>query len=781
MKITSKRIFFSLIILLMATAVYFIIDGKDSVYRKDDWRSDFLNPPAKFRPQPFWHINGELTTQGIRERLRDAYWKDGFGGVAVLPLSPEKSWTTGEMTPGTLPEYMTPAYFERYGDILQYSTEQKAEVILYDDINFPSGTAWKRIREEYPQLTKKLLGKQERDLKGPARITQTMPQGEGFLGVVAMNTATLERLDLSDCLADSLLTWEVPAGDWKLMAFYLEDAGSPKIDYMDSTAVATFISLSYDRYAEHFGHYFGNTIQKTFFDDVGIYSDQRYWNPRIGELFRQRYGQPAVLFYPALWYDIGPETGAARTALFGLRAELMGEGFPKQVAAWCQRHGLSSMGHPPGNYEPTAVDMYGDPFWFYRYTQIPLMDAIHGYPFGRSGFKLISSAAEAFGRPVTAAECYGNYAPDMDSQMLYRVAMELMARGINFLVPHGMWYDESQVKIPPLISHGNPLLGAALHAYSDYVGRAVSLLQGGRRVADIALLYPIESLEAWYAFDTGRPDTGKDVPPGTDYNLLSDWLTGQLRLDFTFVHPGLLQSDLYSVRHGKLHLDAQQTGQQYQVLIMPSQQVLSAGALAKIKAFYEDGGKIVATGELPTRSAEFGRDAEVTGLIRDIFGIDPTAPKPARETHSSNARGGEAIFLPTATPEALASALGRVLPAPDVRMPALTNMKAPHDPQGQPLGVDRKYLPAPEELGMFSYIHKQKDGRDIYLFANSTNRPVDTWIELKGKHRLDRWNPHTGEITPWAEAEQLNYKSGDRYTRIHLQLDPVQSVFAISR
>ncbi|MFQ8805624.1 MAG: hypothetical protein ACLR8Y_11585 [Alistipes indistinctus] len=30
------------------------------------------------------------------------------------------------------------------------------------------------------------------------------------------------------------------------------------------------------------------------------------------------------------------------------------------VAQWCNAHGLASMGHPPGNYEPTAVDMYGD-------------------------------------------------------------------------------------------------------------------------------------------------------------------------------------------------------------------------------------------------------------------------------------------------------------------------------------------------------------------------------------------------------------------------------------
>lgn len=56
--------------------------------------------------------------------------------MAILPLSPEKSWTNGEMTPGTTPEYMTEGYFERYEDILECSAEQGTEVILYDDHQF---------------------------------------------------------------------------------------------------------------------------------------------------------------------------------------------------------------------------------------------------------------------------------------------------------------------------------------------------------------------------------------------------------------------------------------------------------------------------------------------------------------------------------------------------------------------------------------------------------------------------------------------------------------------
>ena len=756
-----KRLFpFFALILLLGTAAK--PTDKDA--------AAFRRPANEYRPMPFWHLNGTLTRDTIVKQINRAKREAGFGGIAVLPVS------------GTRPEYLTDAYFERYDDMIETMHRNGMELIIYDDIDFPSGTAGGRLQAQYPRDTRKLLEKDEYVITGPATFTQILPDSTEklLMATTAMNINTYEMIDLRDHIRDGKVTWEVPPGAWRVMFFCCRYNVRPQVDYMDTTAVRTFISLTYDRYAERFSDFFGNTITKTFFDDVGCYPN-RCWNIGMSELFEKRYGKKAVLYYPALWYDIGPETQAARVAFFGLRAELMGEGFPRMVAQWCNAHGLASMGHPPGNYEPTAVDMYGDPFKFYRHTQVPLMDAIHGYPFGRSGFKLISSAAEAFDRPVTAAECYGNYPADMDSLMLYRLAMELMARGVNFFVPHGMWYDTEQVKIPPLISHDSKLLGPALHRYSDYVGRSVALLDGGRRVTDIALLYPIHSLEAWHGFMPGRPDTGKDVPPENNYNTLSDWLTGELRQDFTFVHPELLQGNLYSVHDGRLVLNTRQTRQEYRLLILPAGKVISAETLKRIKEFYDKGGRILATGQLPVQSAEFGRDTEITALIGQIFGIDPTRPMPAKETSAANKQGGRAIFVPAVTRETLRTAIARLVPSPDVRIPLLADMKAPADSLGGPLGVLRDHPLTPEMLGMFSYIHKQKEGRDIYLFANSTNRPVDTWVEVRGKHRLDRWDPYTGEIVPWPETETVTNAAGEKYTRLHLTLDPVRSVFAVSR
>jgi hypothetical protein len=107
-----------------------------------------------------------------------------------------------------------------------------------------------------------------------------------------------------------------------------------------------------------------------------------------------------------------------------------------------------------------------------------------------------------------------------------------------------------------------------------------------------------------------------------------------------------LQGNLYSVHDGRLVLNTRQTRQEYRLLILPAGKVISAETLKRIKEFYDKGGRILATGQLPVQSAEFGRDTEITALIGQIFGIDPTLPMPAKETSAANKQGGRTIFLP---------------------------------------------------------------------------------------------------------------------------------------
>ena len=81
--------------------------------------------------------------------------------------------------------------------------------------------------------------------------------------------------------------------------------------------------------------------------------------------------------------------------------------------------------------------------------------------------------------------------------------------------------------------------------------------------------------------------------------------------------------------------------------------------------------------------------------------------------------------------------------------------------------------------GAVTYIHKAKDGKDIYFIANSTNEPVETNVILRGKKNLALWDPHTGEredlITDVSET------AGQSITTVPLYLEALKSVFYIEQ
>lgn len=582
----------------------------------------FQHPPSALRPMPLWHLHGTLTRENSEAQLRDSRDKSGFGGVAVLPM--------GKMQP----TYLSDDYFARYGEILNTSRELGMEVILYDDTGFPSGSAGGQLNKLYPDQTLKRLDLTEEDVHGPADYEKALPEGT-LMGVVALNTQTCERIDITGAVKDGKLTWRAPAGTWQVMIFTCVKSGVQLVDYLSAEAVDKFIPLTYGEYAKRFGPHLGKTIQRNFFDDVGFYARDRPWTPEFNEKFKKKLGYSPVPLYPALWRDIGPETAAARIALFSFRAELLSEGYPARVQAWCRAHGLQNSGHPPGNYDPCPVDMHCDTFKFYRHVDIPLMDAIFYHGHGRPGFKLISSAATMYNRPLVAAEEYGAYAEkSFDPAMLYRTGMELFARGVNRVIPHGMWLDPAQVRIPPLISHFSDKLLPELPDYSQWAARCCLLLQDGRPVVDLALFYPIASMEAYYTFSL--PDKmrwGKYLPPECDYQRVSDALSCHVRRDFTFLHPDMLESQCE--RQGSvMHLTNSTQSQDYQVLILPGGKVIPWKSLKKIKDFYEHGGKVVATTCLPDQAAEPGHDADVRNAISEMFGPVPTpSPTPLQPLH----------------------------------------------------------------------------------------------------------------------------------------------------
>ena len=721
--------------------------------------SRFVNPPKGSGTTTLWWLNGKLTKEQIREQLLNLRDKDGFGGVAPLPLFRRK--------PATEPAYLSDEYFEMYGCILDTAKELGMTVVFYDDNDFPSGRAGNLMAEKYPDDLLKYLARGTATVAGPAEADVAVPPGK-VMSVVAKNLATGERRVVTSevqqvqAAKSSSVRWPAPVGRWEVQVFVC--ATGPRkflVDYLDPEAVKKFMGLTYDRFYERFPAHFGTTIRMSFFDDLAAYQapDCLIWTPAFNEKFRQRFGRSPEALYPALWEDIGPETGSARASLYGMRNELFAAGYARTVEEWGAKRGMKCSGHPAGAYQPNPLQCPGDAMLFYKYQGAPLTDYIHYYGHGVDGFKIPASAAYNFDRDTMVCEIYGNFHQKLpnDSNMLYRAGMEVYARGINYLLPHGTWWDAAKMGIPPEISWRNPAIGPGLAEYNRWTARCETLLRAGRHVADIAVLYPIDDLEARYSVGLLSSKHGEAPVPGSDYYEISRLLTGEVKRDFTFLHPETVD-ERCTVDGAEFVLNNTKNWERYRVVILPACRTIRVGNLVKLRDFLHNGGRVIATTCLPERSAEFGRDAEVQKISQEMFGLD-----------------GKGIFVPTPDETTLRKALDGLAITWDVRMDNTTDIPR-IGMKGADYVAGKEYCFGNRD---FAYNHRSVPGAEVYFFSNSSALEVKADVTLRGKMKIELWDPHTGSIRPLNGTPVI--ENGEPVTRFKLSLPAIRSAFVIAR
>ncbi len=703
-----------------------------------DLARDFGRPPASMKSRPLWFWNGPLAKERTTEIMEKSVGS-GYHGFGILP--------TKEMG---VP-FMGPEFLSHYKHAVDTAARLGQKMCLYDEFWFPSGSAGGLMSQRFPEALSKRLDLVETNLTGPGVVVLEAPAIGELMAAVGMNTTTFQRLDLVRHIKDRRLTWRVPAGSWKVMLFVcVPDGAGGLVDYLDPEAVKKFVGLTYEQYYRTFPEHFGKTIDSAFYDEPTFHWVQggRAWTPRFNQLYQKRYGRSPALLYPALWYDIGPDTAPARHLLFGFRAELFSRGFVKTLADWCHAHGIELTGHVDQEEIVNPVGLCGDLIKVFEYQQIPGLDQVFAYGRGSKMYKVVSSAALNYGRRRVMTECYGGI--DLPLPNLYREAMDQFAKGVNMMVPHAVWYQTNKIIFQPELSFRTAPYAAELPAYNEYIARLQRILQQGRPMVDIAVLYPIEGLQAAYHFGVGTPYEGGLIPKWADYMDVGERLSLELRQDFTYLHPETFQNRC--VLQGRImHLQQPELAQDYQLLVLPGCEAISVKTLAKLKRFYDVGGKIIATTRLPDRSVEAGKDAAVQTLVRQIFGPGISLGSGSAPTLAKNSRGGAAWFLRTADADSLAAAVAEAVPVPDLGW-------------SKRLSVQGGYLSA---------LHKQVGDREFYFFANSSDTPVSVGIRLRGNLRLERWNPHTGSITA------LESSSAGGVTAVPLELGPVSSVFFV--
>ena len=379
----------------------------------------------------------------------------------------------------------------------------------------------------------------------------------------------------------------------------------------------------------------------------------------------------------------------------------------------------------------------------FKHQHVPGIDSITEYQCVKSVAKIVSSASDNWDKPLTMCETFGAMPEDESLRpIFFKEIMDLYAKGINYLVPHAVWYGPNAY-ISPNLSYGGPYTDILpeVTAYLKYLN---TLLQNSRHMADIAVVYPIEDMHAAFCF--ARPDD-PCVPEYCNYTTIGEILSCEIRADFTYLHPEILaERCVVDASTKTLRLDNERNYENYKALIFPAMDMIPLSLMQKAEAFWACGGTVIFAERLPSIGTDESQSDEVKRIVSSMLNAASVQEQ----------RKGHAYFLNKLDKDSLRSVLKKEIPVWDVEI----------DPVQELSG------------GTLSYIHKVKDGRDIYFYANSSSEPISTPVRLRGNVLLTQLDPRTRCSNLVAADFEASAK--EKVTRFILELPPESSMLYLS-
>lgn len=434
--------------------------------------SEFTDPPREFSLMPFWFWNDRLDETEIVRQMED-FAAHGVFGFIIHPrvgLPRDTGWMSERML-----------HFVRVA--VDAAAERDLKVILYDEGMYPSGSSSGQVVTENPAYACRCLAKVELAGGEPPNL----PGGHNLVAVVERVGG--DRFAVVDRPADAYIRGLHYVGEGP------EEDQPPAADLLNPDAMAAFVRLVHDRYAENLGDHFGSTILGIFTDEPGLLGKCRerdVWPGTTGilEHVSRHLGYDFGPYLAALWYDDEPDAETRRADYRRAVAARLEDTYYRQLSGWCERHGIALCGHPSR----------GDDIGLLRHFHIPGQDTVWRWvlpddPTALEGAestqaKCSSSAMVHLGRRRNSNECFGAYGHEFSWEEMKWLADWCFVRGVNLLFPHAFYYsvrgprrDERPPDVGP-----NSTWWDSYRPFADYCRRMCWLNSDSRHVCNVAIL-----------------------------------------------------------------------------------------------------------------------------------------------------------------------------------------------------------------------------------------------------------------------------------------------------
>ncbi len=697
---------------------------------KSNFAARFASPAAESRIIKIIHNWPDQPE--AQQRLIRRLQNQGFGGVVC-----NDSFT----------DYLkSDAKWESFTNAVHEAKRVGMALWLYDECGYPSGNAGGLVLREHPEW--EAQGLLVADAECDAGLVElSVPPGKLLLAAafpVRDGRIDLKRkTKLAAQVSDGRLCWLAPAGRWHLMIITesrlyegTHAEGNlfkhmPYVNLLRPEPTRRFLELTHQCYAEQLGSDLGKHFVATFTDEPSLMScflkpmpwRPLPWAPKLPVEFKRRRGYALdANLLPALIADAGARGARIRHDFWLTVAGLVSEHYFGQIQQCCRRLNIPSGGHLLMEESLVAhVPLYGDFFRCARHLDAPSIDCLTSLPPEVPWYiaRMLASVAELDRRQIVMSETSDHsqrWRPPGDTRPK-RVVTEAEIRGTcNRLMVSGVNAITSYYSFAELDEN-------ALRRLNEWVGRCCASLAGGHQVADIALLYPIESV--WPKFRPAR-HWATDSPGATA--IENTWRTAMdslfaVQRDFTIMDSRTLAEATVkdgALVHGPLR---------WRALVLPGVDTLPEAAWENLARFVRAGGVVITVGALPMNSEAKFPSRKIRALGRELFSSTKNAVSVTR--HGADGAG---VFLPAGSAGLLPLVLDGVLDR-DVTVHTARS----------PVRV----------------AHRRIDGSEVYFLINDSGKSWQGDVSLSARGPGERWDPAAGAV--------METNLG---TRVSLNLEP---------
>lgn len=629
------------------------------------------------------------------------------------------------------------------------------------------------------------------------------------ISITAYDEEYQESHHLTDTVKDGILDCEM-TDNHLMLHEYMCDV----YDAECGTTSCSVNKLSYDAYSKYLDiilDALGDEVRTALGKEIiFIYASElcfdtpnrRDWDEGINLEFFKSYGTGAAQFYDALFESIGENTSNIKNCFFTVRARMFKEGVLLAIRNFAEKYSIDYSYSLCESKMPASSWLFGDGMKNMEYSSCALLDK--AYLYGLNSLHLASSAATQYGNQNIYCDIYKNY-HQISKATFYDDALNAFSQGVTRFLTHFPVIKSNPSKN---MRRKKRINKKQTLNFTNFAMRSQNLLEGGIRVCDIAVLYPIESIHAGVNLYQKR-ENKFEYPPSqlqNDYMTLVNILNVNCAQNSILLHPDQLKE--CTVRNRKLALDSQSI--EFKMLFIPGSVIMSLEVMQKIKEFYNEGGKIVSTVALPKFASEYifedsgevdefafmreyGNDNDIAlrECIRHVFGDDAVNSNMIRAYFKhKNVRGGVAyhicpsktaadgsLYVDPAIIKGIVHSTNTPLDVYMSNLPAVMNTNGFNTtyPEFTGLGMN-KFIPYG---GIINHLHKKHGNIDVYFFSNTTHEKYSGVAYLRGKMKPRFYNPFTGRVK-YLPYRHINHK-GYVYTAITLGLNHGDAVFIVTK